>query len=209
MWRECRHCWPGCRKQLKMWPRSFVFPEVIKMLLRCVPRKRRQLHKPAGALKKIIPVSVSQRKGDPLWVTQDEHPRPGTALDALAALRIPFKKNGCVTAGNASGVHDGAAALLLASKDAVERHALTPMVRVLGGSVAGVAPRIMGYTPVPATKKLMRRLGLSVNEFDVIELNEAFASQSLAVLRALKVEEDAAHVNPNGGAMALGHPLKQ
>ena len=157
--------------------------------------------------REIVPVVIPQRKGDPLVVERDEHPRAGTTIESLARLPTPFRKGGTVTAGNASGVNDGAAALLVASEAAVRRHGLTPIARVLSAATAGVAPRIMGYGPVPATEKLLARLGLTVDAMDVIELNEAFASQALAVLRALRVPEDAPHVNPNGGAIALGHPL--
>ncbi|MGN6534869.1 MAG: 3-oxoadipyl-CoA thiolase [Mesorhizobium sp.] len=156
----------------------------------------------------IVAVTIPQRKGEPVVVAQDEHPRAGTTVEALARLPAPFKKEGgTVTAGNASGVNDGAAALIVASEAAVRKYGLTPLARVLGGAVAGVAPRIMGYGPVPATKKLCARLGLQAADFDVIELNEAFASQGIAVLRDLGIAEDAEHVNPNGGAIALGHPL--
>ncbi|TCM52263.1 3-oxoadipyl-CoA thiolase [Rhizobium sp. PP-F2F-G48] len=155
--------------------------------------------------REITPVSVPQRKGDPLVVAKDEHPR-ATSLAALAGLRS-VSKAGTVTAGNASGVNDGAAALIIASEAAARRHGLTPIARILGGAAAGVPPRVMGIGPVPATQKLTARLGLSPTDFDVVELNEAFASQAIAVLRALGIPEDAAHVNRNGGAIALGHPL--
>ena len=154
----------------------------------------------------ITPVSIPQRKGDAVVVDQDEHPR-ATTMEALAKLGTPFRKGGTVTAGNASGVNDGAAALILASAEAVRKYGLTPIARVLGGATAGVAPRIMGIGPAPASQKLMARLGLSQADFDVIELNEAFASQGLATLRELGVADDDARVNPNGGAIALGHPL--
>ena len=154
----------------------------------------------------ITPVTIPQRKGDPKRVERDEHPRE-TTLEALAALKAPFRKGGTVTAGNASGVNDGAAALILASEAAARKHGLTPIVRVLGGATAGVAPRIMGFGPAPASKKLMARLGLTQTDFDVIELNEAFASQGLATLRDLGIADDDPRVNPNGGAIALGHPL--
>ena len=154
----------------------------------------------------ITPVSVAQRKGDPVIVSTDEHPR-ATTLEALAKLATPFRKGGTVTAGNASGVNDGAAALILASATAAARYGLTPIARVLGGATAGVTPRIMGFGPAPASKKLMTRLGLTQNDFDVIELNEAFASQGLATLRDLGIADEDARVNPNGGAIALGHPL--
>ncbi|MGO4853659.1 3-oxoadipyl-CoA thiolase [Phaeovulum sp. W22_SRMD_FR3] len=154
----------------------------------------------------ITPVSIPQRKGDPKIVDRDEHPR-ATTLEALAGLKAPFRKGGSVTAGNASGVNDGAAALIVASAEAARKYGLTPIVRVLGGATAGVAPRIMGFGPAPASKKLMARLGLTAADFDVIELNEAFASQGLATLRDLGIADDDARVNPNGGAIALGHPL--
>lgn len=154
----------------------------------------------------IVAVSIPQRKGDPVVITQDEHPRQ-TSIEALAKLKPIVRADGTITAGNASGVNDGAAALIIASADAAKRHGLVPRARVVGTAVAGVAPRIMGIGPAPATKKLLARLGLSVGQLDVIELNEAFAAQGLAVLRQLGVPDDAPHVNPNGGAIALGHPL--
>lgn len=154
----------------------------------------------------IVPVEVPQRKGPPLQISQDEHPRL-TTLDALAGLRAPFRQGGSVTAGNASGVNDGAAAVILASDHAVKRHGLTPIVRILAGATAGVAPRIMGIGPVPAMNKLMEHLELQQTSFDIIELNEAFASQGLACLRELGLVDDDPRVNPNGGAIALGHPL--
>jgi len=156
--------------------------------------------------KEIVPVTIPQRKGDPIIVDADEHPRE-TSLDKLAKLPTPFRDSGSVTAGNASGVNDGAAALLIASEAAVEKHGLTPIARIRGGATAGVPPRIMGYGPAPATRKLLARLGLQMAEFDVIELNEAFASQGLAVLRDLGVDDADERVNRNGGAIALGHPL--
>ncbi|QIA21209.1 3-oxoadipyl-CoA thiolase [Mesorhizobium sp. AA22] len=156
--------------------------------------------------KEIIPVTIPQRKGDAV-VSKDEHPRGGTTIEALAKLPTPFRQGGTVTAGNASGVNDGAAALIVASEAAVKKYGLTPIARILGGAVAGVVPRIMGIGPVPATQKLCARIGLKPADFDVIELNEAFASQAIAVLRQLGIAEDAEHVNPNGGAIALGHPL--
>ena len=155
----------------------------------------------------ITPVDIPQRKGVPVQVTQDEHPRAGTTLEALARLPTPFRKGGTVTAGNASGVNDGAATLLIASEAAVERHGLVPLARIMGAATAGVAPRIMGFGPAPATRKLLDRLGLTIHDLGVVELNEAFASQALAVLRDLGLSDDAEHVNPNGGAIALGHPL--
>ena len=156
--------------------------------------------------KEIEPVIVPQRKGDSLTVARDEHPR-ATTLEKLAALPTPFRQKGTVTAGNASGVNDGAAALMIASGTAVERYGLTPMARILGGAIAGVEPRLMGIGPVPATQKLCARLDIMPSDFDVIELNEAFAAQSIAVLRQLGLEESSPHINPNGGAIALGHPL--
>jgi acetyl-CoA acyltransferase len=155
----------------------------------------------------ITPVTVPQRKGGPIAVEADEHPRPDTTLDQLAKLPTPFRAGGSVTAGNASGVNDGAAALLVASAAACLRFGLEPMARVVGGAAAGVPPRIMGIGPAPATQKLCARLGWAIGQVDVIELNEAFASQALATLRQLGLADDAAHVNPNGGAIALGHPL--
>ena len=157
--------------------------------------------------KEITPVTIPQRKGDPVVVEKDEHPR-ATTLEALAKLGTPFKKEGgTVTAGNASGVNDGAAALIIASEAAIKKYGLTPIARILGGAMAGVPPRIMGIGPVYATQRLCARLGLKPSDFDVIELNEAFASQGLATLRELGIADDADHVNPNGGAIALGHPL--
>jgi acetyl-CoA acyltransferase len=155
----------------------------------------------------IVGVSVARSKQEPLVVDKDEHPRGDTTAEKLARLPTPFRKNGSVTAGNASGVNDGACALILASERAVERYGLTPKARVVGAATAGVEPRIMGIGPAPASKKLLARLGISIDAVDVIELNEAFASQGLAVLRMLGVADDDARVNPNGGAIALGHPL--
>ncbi len=154
----------------------------------------------------IVPVTIPSRKGEPVVVSRDEHPRE-TSLEALAKLGTPFRNGGTVTAGNASGVNDGACALLLASESAAARYGLKPRARVVGAGVAGVEPRIMGMGPAPATRKLLERLKLDVGALDVIELNEAFASQALAVLRQLGIADDATHVNPNGGAIALGHPL--
>jgi 3-oxoadipyl-CoA thiolase len=146
-------------------------------------------------------------KAGPVIVNRDEHPRKDTTLEALAKLKTPFRTPGTVTAGNASGVNDGAAALILASEDAAKKHGLKPIARVLGMASAAVPPRIMGIGPIPSTEKLMARLGIKIADFDAIELNEAFASQALAVLRALGLPDDAEHVNANGGAIALGHPL--
>ncbi|MBY6201011.1 3-oxoadipyl-CoA thiolase [Maritalea mobilis] len=157
--------------------------------------------------REITPVSIPQRRGDPVLVDADEHPRPDTTAESLAKLKAPFRAGGTVTAGNASGVNDGAAALIIASEAAAKAHGLTPIARILGGATAGVPPRIMGIGPAPASKKLMARLGLGADQFDVIELNEAFASQGLATLRDLGIADDDPRVNPNGGAIALGHPL--
>jgi len=154
----------------------------------------------------IVPVSIPQRKGDPIVVDRDEHPR-ATSVEALARLKPIVRPDGTVTAGNASGVNDGAAALIVATEEMAKRNGLTPRARVVGAAVAGVPPRIMGIGPAPASEKLLGRLGLKVADMDVIELNEAFAAQGLAVMRQLGVPDDAAHVNPNGGAIALGHPL--
>lgn len=156
--------------------------------------------------REITPVTIPQRKGDPVVVDRDEHPRL-TSLEKLAKLPAQFRAGGSVTAGNASGVNDGAAALIIASEAAVKAHGLIPVARILGGATAGVPPRIMGMGPAPATQKLCARLEFSPQDFDVVELNEAFAAQGLAVLRELGLPDDAAHVNPNGGAIALGHPL--
>ncbi|WP_168878703.1 3-oxoadipyl-CoA thiolase [Rhizobium sp. P28RR-XV] len=157
--------------------------------------------------KEITAVTIPQRKGDPVVVGKDEHPR-ATSIEAVSKLGTPFKKEGgTVTAGNASGVNDGAAALIIASEAAAKKYGLTPIARILGGAAAGVPPRIMGIGPVPASRKLMARLGMRQEQFDVIELNEAFASQGLAVLRELSIADGDARVNRNGGAIALGHPL--
>jgi 3-oxoadipyl-CoA thiolase len=155
----------------------------------------------------IIPVVIPQRKGEALLVDHDEHPRPDSTLEGLARLKPPFRANGTVTAGNASGVNDGACALLLASEPAAARHGLTPLARVVAMATAGVAPRIMGMGPVPATRKVLALTGLKLEQMEVIELNEAFAAQGLAVLRQLGLADDDPRVNPNGGAIALGHPL--
>lgn len=161
-----------------------------------------------GALaEQLTPVIIAQRKGPPTVVDKDEHPRPDTTPQALAALKPIVKANGTITAGNASGVNDGACALLMASEEAAKRFGLTPKARILGSAVAGVPPRIMGMGPVPATRKALDSAKLKIADMDVIELNEAFASQALAVLRELRIPDDAPHVNPNGGAIALGHPL--
>ena len=155
----------------------------------------------------ITPVSIPQRKGDPIVFDRDEHPRPGTTIDALTKLRPINGPDLTVTAGNASGVNDGAAAMLMASEAAASQHGLTPIARVVGISAAGVEPRVMGIGPVPASQKVLARAGLTIDQMDVIELNEAFASQGIATLRALGVADDAPHVNANGGAIAIGHPL--
>ena len=156
----------------------------------------------------IVAVTIPRRKGDPTVVSQDEHPRPDTTLEALAKLPTPFRKEGgSVTAGNASGVNDGAAAMILASEEAALRYGLTPRARVVAVATAGVAPRIMGVGPAPATRRVLEKAGLKISDMAVIELNEAFAAQALAVTRDLGLPDDAEHVNPNGGAIALGHPL--
>jgi acetyl-CoA acyltransferase len=161
-----------------------------------------------GRLKQeIVAVPIPQKKGDALLFSEDEHPRPDTTLEALAKLKPVVKPDGTITAGNASGINDGACALLLASESAAKRHGLTPKARVVAAAAVGVAPRIMGMGPSPATRKVMAKTGLTLAQMDTIELNEAFASQALAVLRDLGIPDDAAHVNPNGGAIALGHPL--
>jgi acetyl-CoA acetyltransferase family protein len=155
----------------------------------------------------ITPVTIPQRKGDSVVVDADEHPRPGTTAEKLSGLKGVNGPDKTVTAGNASGVNDGAAAVLLASEAAAKANGLTPMARVVAMAAAGVEPRVMGIGPVPATRKVLAKAGLTIDQMDVIELNEAFASQGLASLRELGVADDAAHVNPNGGAIALGHPL--
>lgn len=154
----------------------------------------------------ITPVHVPRRKGADDVVEVDEHPRPGTTIDTLAGLSPAFRPDGTVTAGNSSGINDGAAALVIASEAGIERHGLDPIARIVGSAVAGVPPRIMGIGPIPATRKLLDRLGWTIESLDVMELNEAFASQSLACLREFGLPDDADHVNPNGGAIALGHP---
>ncbi|MBI1262864.1 MAG: 3-oxoadipyl-CoA thiolase [Rhizobiales bacterium] len=154
----------------------------------------------------IVPVTISSRKGE-VVVSEDEHPRPDTTLEALGKLRAPFREGGSVTAGNASGVNDGACAMIVASADAVDAYGLKPRARVIAVATAGVPPRIMGMGPAPATRKVLEKAGLNIGDIDVIELNEAFAAQGLAVMRDLGLPDDAEHVNPNGGAIALGHPL--
>jgi acetyl-CoA acyltransferase len=155
----------------------------------------------------IVPVSIPQFKGEPLIVDQDEHPRPETKLEKLGKLITPFRENGCITVGNASGINDGAAALIIASETMATKQQLSPVARVVGMATAGVEPRIMGYGPVPATQKLLELTGVSLDKIGIIELNEAFAAQALAVMRALDLADDDPRVNPNGGAIALGHPL--
>ena len=169
-------------------------------------QKAARAQKDGTLAQEIVGVTIAQKKGDPITVSQDEHPRE-TSLEALAKLKGAVRPDGTVTAGNASGVNDGAAALLLANEETAKRFGLTPRARVLGIATAGVAPRVMGMGPAPATQKLLARLNMNIDQFDVIELNEAFASQGIAVLRALGVADDDARVNPNGGAIALGHPL--
>jgi acetyl-CoA acyltransferase len=155
----------------------------------------------------IIPLSIPQKKGASIEIALDEHPRPDTSIEALARLKPVVRPDGTVTAGNASGINDGAAALLIASASAAQKHGLTPRARIVATATAGVAPRLMGMGPVPAVAKLLRLAGLTISQMDVIELNEAFAAQALAVLRELGLADDAPHVNPNGGAIAIGHPL--
>jgi 3-oxoadipyl-CoA thiolase len=169
-------------------------------------QKAARAQKDGSLAQEIVPVSIAQKKGDPVLVSQDEHPRE-TSLEALAKLKGVVRPDGTVTAGNASGVNDGAAALLIADEDSAKRFGLVPRARVLGIATAGVPPRVMGIGPAPASQKLMKRLGMTIDQFDVIELNEAFASQGLAVLRLLGIADDDPRVNPNGGAIALGHPL--
>jgi acetyl-CoA acetyltransferase family protein len=162
----------------------------------------------AGRLaEEIVGVPIPQKKGEPVLVTADEHPRPDTTMEALAKLKGIVKPEGTVTAGNASGVNDGSCALLIASEAAATKFRLTPKGRIVAAAAAGVAPRIMGMGPVPATRKVLAKAQLAIHQMNVIELNEAFASQGLAVLRELGVPDDAPHVNPNGGAIAIGHPL--
>jgi acetyl-CoA acyltransferase len=153
-----------------------------------------------------VAVTIPERRGDDTIVDTDEHPRPGTTMESLARLPAAFRQGGTVTAGNSSGINDGSAALLVASEAAVERHGFTPLARVVAAAVAGVPPRIMGIGPIPATEALFARTGVAWEDIDVVELNEAFASQALACLRAFGLPDDAEHVNPNGGAIALGHP---
>ncbi|KAB8054103.1 3-oxoadipyl-CoA thiolase [Janthinobacterium rivuli] len=157
--------------------------------------------------REIVPVAVPQKKGEPKMVTTDEHPRPDTSIEMLAKLKGVVKADGTVTAGNASGLNDGACAILLASAAAVDKYKLTPRAKVLGMATAGLAPRIMGFGPSPASRKVLAQTGLTIEQMDVIELNEAFAAQALAVTRDLGLADDAAHMNPNGGAIAIGHPL--
>ena len=162
----------------------------------------------AGFFKRqVVPVEVRQKKGEPAMITIDEHPRPDTTLEALSSLRTVVKPNGTVTAGNASGINDGAGAVLLVSERALVKYRLTPRARVVAAATAGIEPRIMGMAPVPATRKVLKMANLDLSQMDVVELNEAFAAQAIAVLRELGLPDDAAQVNPNGGAIAIGHPL--
>ena len=173
----------------------------------------RSQHRAEAAMKagvfeyEIIPVMIPQRRGDDVVVNADEHPRPGSTIEGLAKLKPIVRKDGTITAGNASGINDGACAMLVASEEAAKKNQLDPLARVVGWAAAGVEPRIMGIGPAPASQKVLEQCGLSIEQMDVIELNEAFAAQGLATLRQLGVVDDAAHVNPNGGAIALGHPL--
>ena len=187
---------------------DFVVGRADQDAFACRSQQRAQAAIAAGRLaEEIVPVTVPQRKGEAVAVTRDEHPRADTTLASLERLPTPFRANGTVTAGNASGVNDGACALLIASEAAAARYGLEPKARIVGAATAGVPPRIMGIGPVPATQKLLARLGRSIGDIDLVELNEAFAAQALAVLRELGLPDDAEHVNPNGGAIALGHPL--
>lgn len=171
-------------------------------------QERTQAAKEAGFFDgEIVPIEVRVSRKETKMFAEDEHARPGTAAEKLAGLPTPFREGGSVTAGNASGVNDGACAVIVASKEAVEKYGLTPKAKVLGMAVAGVPPRVMGFGPAPASKRLLGKLGLSIEDMDVIELNEAFAAQGLAVTRDLGLADDAKHVNPNGGAISLGHPL--
>jgi len=170
-------------------------------------QKAAAAQKNGNLAEEIVPVTIPQRKGDPKIIEADEHPRTDTSIESLAKLGTPFRKGGTVTAGNASGVNDGACATLIASEAAAKTHGLEPKVRIIAMATAGVSPHIMGIGPVPATKKLLALTGMTIEDFDVIELNEAFAAQGLACLRELDIGDDDEHVNPNGGAIALGHPL--
>ncbi len=188
--------------------RDFQVSRADQDAFACRSQTRAKQAMESGRLaKEIVPVTIPQRRGDPKVVEADEHPRPDTTLEALAKLKPLFGPDSTVTAGNASGVNDGAAALVVASEAAAKAHGLTPRARVVAMATAGVAPRIMGVGPAPATEKLLARTGRKIGEIEVIELNEAFASQALAVTRRLGLPDDAPHVNPNGGAIALGHPL--
>ena len=170
-------------------------------------QKAGQAQKSGRLASEIVTVSIGQPKGDPILIEQDEHPRPGTKLEKLRELPTPFRENGSVTAGNASGVNDGAAALIVSSEKMVKKQNLIPVAKIVGMATAGVEPSIMGFGPVPATQKLLNLTGVSLDQIGVIELNEAFAAQALAVIRALNLSDDDERVNPNGGAIALGHPL--
>jgi len=170
-------------------------------------RRTAEAAKTGSFAEEIVPVTIVGKKGEATVIDRDEHPRPDTTLEALAKLKPIVKPNGTVTAGNSSGVNDGAGALLIGSEDAVAKHGLKPLARVIASATAGVLPRVMGIGPVPATRKVLEKCGLKLSQMDVIELNEAFAAQALAVLRDLGVPDDSAVVNPNGGAIAIGHPL--
>jgi len=170
-------------------------------------QKAGQAQKSGRLASEIVTVSIGQRKGDPILIEQDEHPRPGTKLEKLRELPTPFRENGSVTAGNASGVNDGAAALIVSSEKMAKKQELIPVAKIVGMATVGVEPSIMGFGPVPATQKLLNLTGVSLDKIGVIELNEAFSAQALAVMRALKLSDDDERVNPNGGAIALGHPL--
>ena len=196
-----------CRKLRKTWRREFGISRSDQDAFALRSQTRALTAIETGRMaREIVPVTIPQRKGDPVIVSQDEHPRLTTA-EKLASLPTPFREDGSVTAGNASGVNDGACALIVASEDAVARHGLTPVAQISGMATAGVPPRIMGIGPAPASEKLLARHGLTIGDIDLIELNEAFAAQALAVTRRLGLPDGAEHVNPHGGAIALGHPL--
>ena len=187
--------------------RETRFGKTLEQVVEASQQKAEEGISSGRLAEEIVPVRVPQRKGDPIVVDTDEHPRAGSTIEGLAKLRSIVRQEGTITAGNASGINDGACALLLASDDAVKAHGLEPMAEVVAWASAGVEPRIMGIGPVPASRKVLEIADLYMDKIDVIELNEAFAAQGLAVLRELGVDESADHVNPNGGAIALGHPL--
>ena len=200
--------WIQWRRQQKTWPMSFTSRAKTRMRLRYRSQQRAAAAIASGAMaEEIYPVTIPQRKGAAVVVDKDEHPRPETTIEALAKLKPIVKPTGTITAGNASGINDGACGVLLASEAAAKKYGLTPKARVVTAAAAGVAPRVMGMGPVPASRKALAMARLAIGEMDVIELNEAFAAQGLAVLRELGVPDDSPKVNPNGGAIAIGHPL--